>query len=201
MNKIQKSSEIGLVRKMKSGDYHAKSYLTNGYLIRVVMFICDIDGCIFDNTHRVDLIPTNKHSSAAWSDFNKACANDSPITPRINFVKHHAKMLNDEQYRKITFITARGENARAETLEQLQQYFFNFKFELIMRPMDDNRSTVDYKRDAFYQLSDGMNERSLIIDDNPEIIKMISIHFPQVNRLLVESFDCTLSGNDREVHV
>ena len=163
------------------------------------MFICDIDGCIFDNTHRVDLIPTNKHSAAAWDEFNKACANDSPITPRINFVKHYAKMLVDEQYRKIVFITARGENARAETLDQLQRHFFNFNYDLIMRPMSDNRSTVHFKRDAFYELSDQMSERSLIIDDNPEIIKMVATNFPQVSRLLVESFDCTLFGSSREV--
>ena len=164
------------------------------------MFICDIDGCIIDNMHRVNLIPEDKSDVTSWTNFNKACANDRPVTPVINYVKHHAKMLDYENHRKITFITSRGEDAREETHDQLCKYFLNFKFELIMRPMDDNRSTVDYKRDAFYQLSDGMSERSLIIDVNPEIIKMISIHFPQVNRLLVESFDCTLSS-EIEVHV
>jgi hypothetical protein len=108
-------------------------------------------------------------------------------------------MLEGEYYRKITFITSRGEDAREETEDQLCRYFFNFNFTLIMRPMTDNRSTVDFKRDAFHQLSEGMNDRSLIIDDNPEIIKMIAINFPHVNRLLVESFDCTLPGSNREV--
>ena len=199
MNKIQQNSEIGLHSKMKSGDYHAKSYLTSVCLPGEIMFICDIDGCITDNMHRVALIPTDKSSVMVWTRFNKVCANDLPITPIINFVKHHATMLKGDHHRKITFINSRGEDARTETADQLCRYFFDFKCKLIMRPMTDNRSTVDFKRDAFHQLSEDMNTRSLIIDDNPEIIKMISINFPHINRLLVESFDCTLSGSQREV--
>lgn len=157
------------------------------------MLICDIDGCIFDNQHRKHLIPSDKSDTHAWSQFNKGCLEDLPIMERIEFVKHLAVMAEEEQHKKITFVTARGESARHETTRQLMRFFSHFNYQLLMRPMNDQRCSIDFKRSVFHQLSNNMNEHSLIIDDNPGVISMVKINFPHINRLLVKSFDCTVT--------
>ena len=163
------------------------------------MIICDIDGCIFDNGHRAHLIPKNKMSPHDWAAFNKACLDDLPIMVIIKLVKYMAKMADGDLYRKITFVTSRGENSRDETTKQLEQHFPAFDCKLLMRSMDDHRSTVEYKRATFHLLSDHITSNTLIIDDHPGVIKMVSINYPQAQRLLVESFDCALTTNKAKV--
>lgn len=157
------------------------------------MIVCDIDGCIFDNTHRAHLIPEDKSYTPNWTVFNKACGGDRAILPVINLVKFMAKLTNyDDDHRKITFVTSRDVAARKQTESQLFQHFKGFRCKLLMREMDDHRDTVDYKRAVFNQLSDKFKKDSIIIDDHPGIIEMVKKSFPQVNRLLVPSFDCTV---------
>lgn len=156
------------------------------------MIICDIDGCIFDNNHRIDLVPEDKSSVDKWTRFNKACLRDKPIKNVIDFVKFLAMQRTNEHHRAITFVTSRGLNAKEETMDQLTLNFFDFKITLKMRPLDDNRSTVDFKRDMFFQLSDKFDQSTIIIDDHPGVIEMVAINFPMVNRVLVPSFDCTV---------
>jgi len=160
------------------------------------MIICDIDGCIFDNIHRAHLIPENRGHTPSWSVFNKACGGDRPVLPIINLVKYQAKMAAHDLHRKITFVTSRAEDSRRETALQLAAYFIAYDCTLIMRKMNDHRSTVDYKREKFNELSGQITEGSLIIDDHPGIIKMVGINFPQAQRLLVQSFDCTVLGRE-----
>ena len=160
------------------------------------MIICDIDGCIFDNRQRSHLMPANREYTPGWSIFNKACGGDRPIMPIINLVKHQARMADYDLHRKITFITSRAEDAREETAKQLSAFFLTYNCKLIMRKMSDNRSTVDYKREKFSELSEQITEGSLIIDDQPGIIKMVAVNFPHAQRLLVQSFDCTVIGRE-----
>lgn len=148
------------------------------------MFIVDIDGCVFDNNHRKELIPQVAHSPACWARFNEACDKDLPIYPVINFVnqlsKAHGKLVN--------FVTSRGEASYQSTTKQLQAYFSGF--ELYMRPMTDNRHTVDYKRSVFTKMP--LTKSSIIIDDHPEIIEMVRNEFSYVKAVLVQSHDCTV---------
>lgn len=159
------------------------------------MIVCDLDGCIFDNNHRKHLIPKNLNNPLGWNKFNQACANDGPILAVISFVKFLSKHRNDEQCQKIVFLTSRGEDSRSQTEKQLFRYFYQYNCTLIMRAMNDHRDTVDYKREMLHKLSDGFSHDSIIIDDHPGVIKMASITFPQINRMLVPSFDCTVTNN------
>ena len=152
------------------------------------MLISDIDGCIFNNHHRAHLIPTDRTNTLNWTGFNQACLNDSPVMSVIDFVKYIA-ITRDW---KITFLTSRGEDARAETEQQLNMFFNHIPFDLHMRPMNDHRCTVDYKRDAIQRLSPMFNTNSLIVDDHAGIIKMCAKDFPLLHRLLVKSYDCTV---------
>jgi hypothetical protein len=152
------------------------------------MVICDIDGCIFGNIQRAHLIPKDRSYMPNWTKFNEACGGDKPILAVINLVKHMADNGNN----KILFVTSRGENVRQQTREQLVGHFSDFRCDLFMRPMDDHRSTIDYKRDVLCKLKNGFNEWSIIIDDHPGIVEMVKKDFPALNRLLVPSYDCTV---------
>lgn len=155
--------------------------------------ICDLDGCIFDNGHRAHLIPTDRTYTPNWNAFNQACENDSPIMPVINLVKHLASLQPGDNFRRIIFVTSRGVDAKQQTKDQLFTHFHDFRCELHMRPMDEYRDTVDFKRDVFHKIIEQNNfeKGATIIDDHKGIIDMVSISFPQFNRLLVPSFDCT----------
>lgn len=155
------------------------------------MIICDIDGCIFSNLHRSDLVPEDRSHTPNWTAFNEACVEDDAVMPVINLVKHLASK-NDK---KIVFVTSRGKNVRNQTAAQLVEYFYCFGSELIMRSMDDHRCTIDYKRDVFSTLSHEFDDSTIIIDDHPGIMKMVAINFPQVNRMLVPSYDCTVNND------
>lgn len=159
------------------------------------MIICDIDGCLFSNEQRAHLIPDDRDFTPNWDSFNKACHDDKPVMPIIKLVKHLAKMAENELHRKVVFVTSRAESARVETLTQLKNHFPSFQIDLFMRQMDDHRSTIDYKREVFHQLSDNFQKDSVLIDDHPGIMEMVKIHYPMLNRLLVPSFDCTVMGD------
>lgn len=146
------------------------------------MLICDIDNCIVDHFHRSHLIPkSNKSDPHSWIEFNKACVNDLPNIPVIEMVKHLAKSKN----KKITFVTARGDSARKETIEQLSKYFYDYIWDLHMRKMDDSRSCANYKKEVFEKLNDLRDERLVIIDDDSTVIKMVADNFPYADRLLI----------------
>ncbi len=152
------------------------------------MLISDIDGCIFNNYHRAHLIPSDRTKTPNWTDFNQACLMDLPVTPVIDSIRHIAKARNC----KITFLTSRGDDARAETVRQLNLFFSDIPFDLHMRPMSDHRCTVDFKRDVIRYLSPMFNPNSLIFDDHSGIIDMCAQDFPLLNRFLVKSYDCTV---------
>jgi len=152
------------------------------------MLISDIDGCIFNNLHRANLIPVDRTNTPNWTRFNQACLHDLPVMEVIDFIKH----LAETHRSKITFLTSRGEDSRNETKQQLNMFFDDVKFDLHMRPMNDHRCTVDFKRDVIRRLSPKFNQHSLIVDDHAGIIAMCAQDFPLLNRLLVKSYDCTV---------
>ena len=150
------------------------------------MLVVDIDGCIVDNHQRKHLIPKVMNSPCCWEAFNSACSTDLPVYPIIELVKLLSKCHDGS----IHFVTSRGESSYVETKKQLALYFSDVNFELYMRPMDDNRHTVHYKRSVFAKMP--LTVDSIIIDDHPEIIAMVEEEFGHVSALLVESHDCTV---------
>lgn len=156
------------------------------------MIICDVDGCVVNNIHRAHLVPLDRTHTPNWTKFNEACVDDSPIPAVISLVKFLSRNRADEHCDHIVFLTSRGENVRQQTEAQLFKWFFKFNVTVIMRAMNDHRCTIDYKRDQLHKLSDQFSDDSIIIDDHPGIIKMTADNFPQINRLLVPSFDCTV---------
>ena len=154
------------------------------------MIITDLDGTLFNNHHRAHLIPSDKDESINWSEFNKACANDSPIIDTINFVKY----MSESTAQPIVFVTSRGEDSRKETSKQLANHFTGLSCKLHMRPMNDVRCSVGFKEDVFRELINNSGLPVLVVDDQPEIIQMVGECFPGVSHLLVQSFDCTVTS-------
>jgi hypothetical protein len=150
------------------------------------MIICDIDGCLFNNHQRKHLIPEDKSSVENWSAFNLACGGDTPILENIAWVNYLAKNTGSP----LIFLTARDWSIAGQTKAQLSAQFKGVDYGLYMRDEDDRRKSVEYKREALRLLSPKFLEDSVLIDDNRGIIAMAAEEYPQLNRILLPSFDC-----------
>ncbi len=76
----------------------------------------------------------------------------------------------------VILLTGRnGETQREKTLEQLQKFNVPYDY-LIMRNPGDYRKEVEYKREILNSLK-GLGD-IMLIDDNPEVRKLISKSFP-----------------------
>lgn len=158
------------------------------------MIICDVDGCIFDNTQRKALIPEDRTKTENWFDFNNACADDTPILEVINMVK----LMYENSTVPLMFVTSRNVVALANTKAQILNHFSNIPFKIYMRDNDDDRDPVEYKKEVLTHLSKEFTKSSTIIDDNENIMNMVRKHFPKLNRILVPSFDCSCANYCRK---
>lgn len=126
--------------------------------------IFDLDGTLNDARHRLPLLPhrDTQHNTASWLRYNGASGSD---TPRLMVIR----MMNDLYFNPENWVavgTSRGYAAWTVTDEWLKRYGANYE-QLIMRRMDDHRSTVDYKRWLFETYKPDM-----IVDDNPEVVEL-----------------------------
>lgn len=124
----------------------------------------DLDGCLNDARHRLPLLPhaDHQHVTAGWVRYNAAGAEDRP---RLMVIR----LMNDLYFNPENWVaigTSRGAAARTITEDWLRQHGATYE-KLIMRNMDDNRSTVDYKRWLFETWKPDM-----IVDDNPEVVEL-----------------------------
>lgn len=104
------------------------------------LLLVDIDGTLVNNNHRKHLMPKeNFRDPHAWTEFNKACAGDTPIPENITTVK----TLIDAGFLAI-FVTSRGASSKFETEQQLRSLGLPV-FPLVMRPMDEHRPPFEWK--------------------------------------------------------
>ena len=54
-----------------------------------MIYICDLDGTLYDNRHRAHLMPTGdkRNDTEAWAQFNGACRGDKPIEEMLFTIK------------------------------------------------------------------------------------------------------------------
>lgn len=101
------------------------------------MFISDIDGTLSDATHRLHYIDGyaagEKQKSKDWPAFLAEAVNDPPIWPMVYTLRALARSW------EIVLSTGRRENQRDMTVAWLHKYGIPFD-NLLMRPLDDNRS-------------------------------------------------------------
>ena len=132
------------------------------------VFIIDLDGTLFDNTHRAHLIPADKSNTAEWVKFNGACAGD---TVREDVALIVNSLLESGQ--KVIFLTGRGEAARIQSTAALMTVFGREWPHLVMRPMEDHGSSADFKRRALNQIREVWGQCNfLAIEDDPKVATM-----------------------------
>lgn len=164
------------------------------------LYIFDLDGVLFDNSHRQHLLPTGDgQTTEQWDAFNLACENDEPI--------HHMWQMLIELSRvghRIVFLTGRSEVCRARTIRSTWKAWTTLdpvhapwddyidEYLLNMRPVDDHRRAAEFKYDAIKNIADvteataGPNVELVLIDDDPSIIEACR---PLVDRaILVKPF-------------
>ena len=161
------------------------------------LYIFDLDGVLFDNSHRQHLLPTGDGQTVEqWDAFNLACENDAPI-------EHMWQMLNEltrSSRNQVVFLTGRSEVCREQTASSILKVigwdpdsltaktFAKSHRCLRMRPVDDHRRASDFKRDAIVQIKDETEGvyRIVLVDDDPSIIEACG---PLVDRaILVKPF-------------
>ena len=154
------------------------------------LYIFDLDGVLFDNSHRQHLLPTGDgQTTEQWDAFNSACENDEPI--------HHMWQMLTELFLaggKIRFLTGRSEVCRAQTIRAIiaawtpRLGFDQVDKWLYMRPVDDHRPAAEFKYDEIKHLNDtvaataGLMVEQILIDDDPSIIEACR---PLVDRVIL----------------
>ena len=159
------------------------------------LYIFDLDGVLFDNSHRQHLLPTGDgQTTEQWDAFNLACEDDEPI--------HHMWQMLNEMLRagegsQVLFLTGRSEVCRMETARAIAKVMKwkddsflikPFARTIHMRPADDHRRAADFKHDAIEQIKGEEKDkyRIVLVDDDPSIIEACA---PLVDRaILVKPF-------------
>lgn len=161
-------------------------------------YIIDLDGTLYDNSHRQHLIPADRSNTAGWVEFNCACTDDVLREDMSDLVR--SILLSG---REVIFLTGRGEAAREPTMQRLLKDFnFIEQPTLIMRPMDCHTSAAEFKRDAVKRIRDSERwaEYDLIaLEDDPSIVEVM--RGMGVTVLQIDSKCCALQsfGNTEQL--
>lgn len=135
-----------------------------------MILVLDLDGTMADNTHRQHLLPTGEgNHTSEWVTFNMACGQDAVIECTRDVFYALLRFA-----KKVAVVTGRSEVARIPTEHWLMLNAIPYD-ELIMRPDDDHRKAVYYKRDVFKKL--GIGAGDFVFEDDPTIIEMVKTEF------------------------
>lgn len=163
------------------------------------LYIFDLDGVLFDNSHRMNLLPKGDgQTTEQWDAFNLACEDDAPI--------EHMWALLKELYMAggaILFLTGRSEVCRRQTHYAIArcagEWLTADVAPIIMRPVDDHRRAADFKLQEVARLLDEHKGFRIVLVDGDETI--IEACRPLVNRaILVTPFSgCAAIQKQRQV--
>lgn len=155
-----------------------------------IAYIIDLDGTLYDNSHRQHLIPADRNNTAGWVPFNAACEKDILRKEVANLVRAVATEGGD-----VIFLTARGEDAREPTFNRLHHDFsFAYSSDLIMRQMNDHRSAAEFKSSFISGLKSEFSvyrDHTLVaIEDDPAVVD--AMRALGVTVLHIDSKCCTV---------
>lgn len=135
-----------------------------------MIVIFDADGTLTDATAREHLVPVGdaKYHTDNWIAYNGSSGNDPLVVPIAAMLRALATYRPMSAPHKIYLVTGRGESARRVTEDYfIRQRLLHMFDDVIMRPMDDHRSSAEFKRDVFRKL-----KPDLVIDDHPDVAEM-----------------------------
>ena len=155
-----------------------------------IAYIIDLDGTLYDNSHRQHLIPEDRNNTAGWVPFNAACAKDILRKEVANLVRAVAAEGGD-----VIFLTARGEDAREPTFNRLHHDFsFAYSSDLVMRQMNDHRSAAEFKSSFISGMKSEFSvyrDHTLVaIEDDPAVVD--AMRALGVTVLHIDSKCCTV---------
>lgn len=162
---------------------------------RLLAYIIDLDGTLYDNSHRQHLIPADRSNTAGWVAFNSACADDVLREDIADLVR--SLLLSGSE---VIFLTGRGESAREPTMQRLLKDFnFIEKPALHMRPMDCHMSAAEFKLKTVSVIRDvkRWGDYSIIaLEDDPAVVD--ALRSMGVTVLQVDSKCCALQSSGNE---
>lgn len=151
-----------------SNNFHQVKYLP----VRIAIF--DLDGCVFDDEWRMNLIKPVGHPDR-FGDYHRALTKDATLEFGAHRLWHHLRAGDG-----IAFITARPNSVREQTVDVIRACF-NVAFPtdqlcLFMRSDDEEGiGSVELKRKMLEKLSrhtTGQHEIVAAYDDRPDVIQM-----------------------------
>lgn len=158
------------------------------------LYIIDLDGTLYDNSHRQHLIPQNRDDTAQWEAFNAACRDDV-VRPAVAEL---VRTLFNCSASKVIFLTGRGESARQQTMRCLWDEFAEYDIRLMMRPMNEHRRAAIWKREEVEKLSYLHEGRNILcIEDDPEVVAHMR-RLPGVTVLAIDSYCAAVISEIRE---
>lgn len=161
--------------------------------MRDVVICADLDGTLFDNSHRVGLIPGIRSNTAQWEAFNCACAEDTLIRQNAEILR---RLVGHYEMPEVAFFTGRGETAEAPTWSCIKDKLYIYSPylrllnpRLFMRSMNDYRQAAVTKRVLFERIREAFGEDKLYIvfDDDWSVICSIKEAYPQTTFIAVPS--------------
>lgn len=147
-----------------------------------IIYCVDLDGTLYDNNHRVHMIPTDRGDTQAWSAFNCACEGDTARPAMVHLVRSLIQSGADVRY-----LTGRGEVARVPTMQKMVSDRLLFIGQTVyMRSMGDYRAAPVFKREVVQGwLDENPDANVLMLEDDPAIVEALR----QMDRVTVLQID------------
>ena len=158
-----------------------------------MIIFCDIDGTLFDNEHRQDIIPADKGNTKAWHEFNARHIYDEAIAYRIQLLN----LLAMEHL--VIYLTSRTDTFHDSTKAQLNMAKCP-PGALVMRGVDEHRSSAEFKLDAIERelaCRDLANQPFMLIDDDKSVCDAVAARYPMARIIKVPSQCCVYLAASR----
>jgi hypothetical protein len=132
-----------------------------------MIYIFDLDGTIFDCSHRLHFIAEGKKKD--WGGFFNACVDDEPIWSVIDVA---LALLN--AHHKLVFVSGRSEIVRDKTEHKIRQAFGYAlpELTLYMRRKNDHRPDDLVKREILERNFPDLSVIGGVFDDRNQVVKM-----------------------------
>lgn len=125
--------------------------------------ICDIDGTVADNRHRLHFLDARPKR---WADFFDAIPGDKPRMPAILICRGLAAIGMP-----VIICSGRPESHRKQTEDQLSSFMIRYE-RLFMRKKGDGRKDEQVKKDMLDEIRALGFNPLFSIDDRPTVINM-----------------------------
>lgn len=126
--------------------------------------VCDIDGVIADNTHRL-----NADGEPDWKQFYKTMDKDQPIAPIVLLLELIDTQTTSE-WVDVFLVTGRPEEYREVTLDWLNLHGVEYS-SLLMRKLKDNRPDYEVKPEMLEEIAERGYDVLFAIEDSPNVVE------------------------------